>query len=415
MKSADVIGAGTSSHPMHVSQPVVSGFSTGTWTTGTDLQPGDSYTVKVYAPNPSAAQLTAERSDYAGLSDGYRAILLPSNAVPGATASAQIVFPPFHSSAPVKNVIGLPVAAGTSLVESSVYAGAYRLARRLARSAKTPYGFVLAVERYLSRGYLYDQNPLVRPYPLASFLFGERRGYCQQFAGAMALLLRMGGVPARVAVGFTSGREDPNTGKWQVSDLDAHAWVEAWFPQIGWVKFDPTPAADPALAGIPAFGRLDAALGGSRSDASKRLNRGAGANGRAQGHGRGGGHGAAFPAEIAGPAAAVAVALLVALLITTRPLHSAEALVRELERALARSGRPLAVDATLAGLERRMGGSPQASAYIRALRLARFGGGHASPTPAQRRALRRELAFGLGPVARARAFWALPPRRRKHA
>ena len=48
----------------------------------------------------------------------------------------------------------------------------------------------------------------------------------------MALLLRMGGVPARVASGFTSGALDTTSHTWQVSDIDAHAWVEAWFPQL---------------------------------------------------------------------------------------------------------------------------------------------------------------------------------------
>src|SRR5947208_15506633 len=65
----------------------------------------------------------------------------------------------------------------------------------------------------------------------------------------MAVLLRMGGVPARVSVGFTQGRQLGSTNHWLVSDVDAHAWVEAWFPHYGWVRFDPTPPADPALGG----------------------------------------------------------------------------------------------------------------------------------------------------------------------
>src|SRR5207248_3228868 len=84
---------------------------------------------------------------------------------------------------------------------------------------------------------------------LESFLFSARRGYCQQFAGAMALLLRMGGVPARVATGFATGNYDSSKHQYVVSDLDAHAWVEAYFPGYGWVRFDPTPAAAPARGG----------------------------------------------------------------------------------------------------------------------------------------------------------------------
>ena len=77
----------------------------------------------------------------------------------------------------------------------------------------------------------------------------------------MALLLRMGGVPARVATGFTTGAYDQNTKSWLVTDVDAHAWVEAWFPHYGWVTFDPTPAAAPARGGhapISSIGRSTA-------------------------------------------------------------------------------------------------------------------------------------------------------------
>ena len=86
-------------------------------------------------------------------------------------------------------------------------------------------------------------------YPLESFLFKDKFGYCQQFAGAMALLLRMGGIPARVAVGFTTGNYDNGAHDYVVGDVDAHAWVEAWFPRYGWVRFDPTPAVAPARGG----------------------------------------------------------------------------------------------------------------------------------------------------------------------
>jgi hypothetical protein len=66
-----------------------------------------------------------------------------------------------------------------------------------------------------------------------------KRGYCQHFAGAMALMLRFLGIPARVAGGFTSGKRDGDS--WVVTDHNAHAWVEVWFPGYGWLAFDPTP------------------------------------------------------------------------------------------------------------------------------------------------------------------------------
>ena len=65
----------------------------------------------------------------------------------------------------------------------------------------------MSVRSYLSQphGFSYSQNPPRRQFPLESFLFTDKQGYCQQFSGAMALLLRMGGIPARVAAGFTPG------------------------------------------------------------------------------------------------------------------------------------------------------------------------------------------------------------------
>src|SRR5207244_7792488 len=121
---------------------------------------------------------------------------------------------------------------------------------------------VQRVMALLANGYTYDEYPPPTPYPLATFLLLNRIGYCQQFAGAMALLLRMGGVPARVATGFTTGTYDSATKTWVVTDTDAHAWVEAWFPHYGWVSFDPTPAAAPARGGRTSI-NSGAVLGGA--------------------------------------------------------------------------------------------------------------------------------------------------------
>jgi Transglutaminase-like superfamily len=409
LRSADVIGAGVARAPTGFPHPVMAGFSAGTWTTGTDLVPGDSYTIPVYAPNPTPSQLSRAHAGYAGVPAGYRTILLAGGTVAGSGATAQVVFATFHSGRGVENVFGPPSRA--DVIDRSPYAGVYRLARRLARASSTPFAFVASVERYLAQGYIYDENPPSGAYPLASFLLRDRRGYCQHFAGAMALLLRMGGVPARVSVGFTQGRQGASPGKWLVSDSDAHAWVEAWFPQYGWVKFDPTPPADPALGGRGAADAVSSIANvrqtlqptghiktpaavrprprPSPSRASSSVDAGA----------------------LAAGAGAVAVVLLALSLLLTRPLASADALVTELERALARTGRPSGGATTLAAIERRIG-EVSAGEYVRVLRLARFGGRNELPTPRQRRALRRHLAGRGGPLRRLRALWALPPRRR---
>jgi hypothetical protein len=106
--------------------------------------------------------------------------------------------------------------------------------------------------------------------------------------------------------------------------------------------------------------------------------------------------------------ALIVLALLVRALLS--PALNPEDLVDELERALARSGRPLADGVTLAALEQRFRSSPTAAAYVRALRVSRYAGARTHPTLAQRRALRHQLRFGLGLSGRLRALWALPPR-----
>ncbi len=75
--------------------------------------------------------------------------------------------------------------------------------------------------------------------PLVDFL-NNKQGYCEQYASAMAIMLRAVGVPARVAIGFTQGTKESD-GSYLISSNDAHAWVEVLFDKSGWVQFDPTP------------------------------------------------------------------------------------------------------------------------------------------------------------------------------
>lgn len=79
---------------------------------------------------------------------------------------------------------------------------------------------------------------------IREFLFGERRGFCVQFAGSYAAMARGVGLPARVAVGYTPGVPDPDTDRFRVTTWDAHAWPEVWLgANTGWVRFEPTPAS----------------------------------------------------------------------------------------------------------------------------------------------------------------------------
>jgi hypothetical protein len=225
----------------------------------------------------------------------------------------------------------------------------------------------------------------------------------------MAMLLRMGGIPARVATGFTTGTYDTATKSWLVSDIDAHAWVEAWIPGYGWVTFDPTPAQAPARGGHASISTQN--LLGGAGGLSKLGGRDAGTpSGTIHGTTHVQSSGSSTPILL-GVFGVLAVLSLLALFAWSRtsPLDS-DGLLAELERALARSGRPISDGVTLAALERRFRTSPEAAGYVNALRMARFGGDETVPTLRQRRALRAQLRAGLGLGGAVRALWALPPR-----
>lgn len=81
-----------------------------------------------------------------------------------------------------------------------------------------------------------------------------RVGYCEQFAASMAIMARIVGIPARVAVGFLESRAvGPTT--YQFSSHDLHAWPELFFPGSGWVRFEPTPGA--RAPSVPSYTRVD--------------------------------------------------------------------------------------------------------------------------------------------------------------
>jgi protein-glutamine gamma-glutamyltransferase len=408
MQSTDVIGAGFAKRPQHVPQPSLPGLAPGTWTVPAALQPGDSYLITTYSPQPSSAGLAAAGSDYpAGALAGYRSLELPSTSQPAVGATA-VIFPPFHSGQTVQSVTGMVAGDGGPLVGRSPYAPAYRLAHRLATSARTPAAFVHRVMDLLHHGYVYDENPPASAYPLEAFLFGARRGYCQQFSGAMALLLRMGGLPARVAAGFTPGSLDSASRQWIVSDRDAHAWVEVWFPRFGWVRFDPTPAAAPARsATLPLLtGAGSVARSAPRAVTRHRDVTAPAVTASPVSHGRGGPSLALWLGIALAPA--LLVAGTVARAVSRR--RGRDDPLAELERALARSGRPAGAGLTLSRLEQRWRSSADAAAYVRTVRLARFAAAASRPTAAQRRAVRAELRCGLGAGGWLRAWWALPPR-----
>jgi transglutaminase-like putative cysteine protease len=128
------------------------------------------------------------------------------------------------------------------------------LATRVTAGQSTAYGKAVALQQWFTRpgNFKYALTPALPPNAsaLVTFLTKTRRGYCQQFAFAMAVLARLAGIPSRVVVGYTQGVYQGN-GVWEVRTSDAHAWPELYFAGAGWLRFEPTPTGAPGQAGQP--------------------------------------------------------------------------------------------------------------------------------------------------------------------
>jgi transglutaminase-like putative cysteine protease len=378
------------------------------------LNRGDSYTAEVYTPEPSDGQLREDTStQYEDWMRSYVSIYLPQR--PGridddpATLPFRVTFPAwgdlvFHE--PEVERIGDFKGSAEPVLARSEVAPVWELAQRLRAESETQFDYIQRVEAYLD-DFSYSETPPPAAATLPGFLFDAKTGYCQQFSGAEALLLRMAGIPARVATGFTSGSFDSDQGEYVVRDLDAHSWVEVWFPGYGWVTRDPTPAAAPPRS---QFGEDEGGLGSGRASGvpnlgGERLSDLASGRAKAQ-------------ADATDRLTYVLLGLLVATVAIAAGLLErrrrrrlpppAQRPLAEFERALRRARFDGGPGMTLSAIERTFSGWPGAAGYVRALREQRYSGRTAAPTRDQRRGLRAALAREAGVL---RAWWALPPRR----
>jgi protein-glutamine gamma-glutamyltransferase len=192
------------------------------------LRRGSTYTVWSYAPQPTPRQLASAPARYPAAADRY--VQLESAHFPWFGAAGRV--------AQVDRVF-----RDDRYLALRAYEPLWEEARRLTGKARSPYEATLLLEGWFRArgGFRYEEHPpaSVSNRPLVDFVEVTRAGYCQHYAGAMALMLRTLGIPARVAVGFTAGTW--KAGVWTVTDQQAHAWVEAWFAGYGWLPFDPTP------------------------------------------------------------------------------------------------------------------------------------------------------------------------------
>jgi transglutaminase-like putative cysteine protease len=179
--------------------------------------------------------------------DAYGTFFTPDLLRPGQTYSVVSYLPNLTA----KELRSEPLQTAAPQVEPSYLdSGALsQRARDLAASAVaghtgSEFDEVMALTNYLQSNFRYSQQlghvPAGRD-PVDWFLFDVKIGYCEQFATAETLMLRSLGIPARLATGYATGSYDPVLDQSVVRERDAHAWVEVWFPNHGWVPVDPSP------------------------------------------------------------------------------------------------------------------------------------------------------------------------------
>lgn len=127
-----------------------------------------------------------------------------------------------------------------------------QLAQKITSGAKNEYDQAASIQHYLIGHYAYTLDLSGPPTkdPLAHFLFERRAGNCEYFASAMTVMLRTLGIPSRYVTGFLQGEYNDVGGDYIVRESDAHAWVEVYFPDYGWITFDPTPPGNNQRHGL---------------------------------------------------------------------------------------------------------------------------------------------------------------------
>ena len=197
------------------------------------LEEGQTYSVWSFAPEIAPRDLIEVEASYPTELDRYFEVVPGTSLVPfGTPERDQLVQGIFEAN------------ADDFLLQQ--HRSIYEQALNIVGDAPSPYAAAIGLEQWFRNigGFTYDELPEApsgdQP-PLSEFVLVGKRGYCQHYAGSMALMLRLLGVPSRVAAGFVPGDYDETLERWTVTDRDAHTWVEVWFPGFGWLPFDPTP------------------------------------------------------------------------------------------------------------------------------------------------------------------------------
>ena len=136
------------------------------------------------------------------------------------------------------------------------------LVDQLTAGLTNDYDKVRAFEQWMDENTAYSLDAPLAPKSVDvvdDFLFESQQGWCEQIASSLVVMSRLAGVPARLTTGFAPGEWDPVGGRFVVRERDAHAWAEVWFPEYGWVTFDPT-------AQVPLAGTAEATPGAAAVD-----------------------------------------------------------------------------------------------------------------------------------------------------
>jgi transglutaminase-like putative cysteine protease len=136
------------------------------------------------------------------------------------------------------------------------------LARSMRAAAASDERFIAAVlAKFNEEEYHYTlEPPPLGSDPVDRFIFDTRRGFCEHYASAFAVMMRAAGIPARIVIGYQGGELNPMGNYMIVRQADAHAWTEVWLPDTGWRRVDPTAAVAPE--------RVDAGRTGAMFDGS---------------------------------------------------------------------------------------------------------------------------------------------------
>jgi transglutaminase-like putative cysteine protease len=127
-----------------------------------------------------------------------------------------------------------------------------RLARQLTQDSDTVFDKAKAIENYV-KSFPYNLNISAPPEGrdgVDYFLFDLQQGYCDYYASSMTVMLRTLGIPARYVLGYATGQFNVNSNSWEVLKLNYHSWVEVYHGDLGWIRYEPTPANGIEFGGV---------------------------------------------------------------------------------------------------------------------------------------------------------------------